>query len=64
MYELRRRAEEKDPSGYYNPRWDEAESIKVKAETKKEAFCKAEVVLGDAERGWPWAMTVDDMQEL
>ena len=66
MFEFSIRAAEEDPSGYYYVRWDRAESLKVKAETKAEAFKKAEAVLGDTGpyRGFPWTMTVDDIQEL
>lgn len=57
--------QQKRPSGYYYPRWDLAERLKVKAATKENAFDKVETVLGKTgDSGWPWAMTIDDIQEI
>lgn len=65
MFEFSIRAAEKDPSGYYYTRWDLAQSVKVKAETKTDAFDKVRAVLGETkEYGWKWAMTVDDIQDI
>ena len=65
MFTFNIRAVEKDPSGYYFPRWDLAEKLTIKAETKDEAFGKVKAVLGETgnRHDWPWAITVDDIQE-
>lgn len=66
MFEFAIRATEKDPAGYYFPRWDQAEKLTVKAGTKAEAIKKVKAVLGEAgdRRGWSWAITVDSMKEI
>jgi len=66
MFEFTIRVTEKDPSGYYFPRWDLAENIKVQAKTKGEAVKKVEGVLGETgpRRGWPWAIAVDSINEI
>lgn len=66
MFEFSIRATEKDPAGYYFPRWDQAEKLKVHAETKDEAIKKARGVLGKTgnRRGWPWAFIVDSINEI
>lgn len=40
MFEFEIRAVEKDPTGYYLPRWDMAEKLTVRAATKAEAVEK------------------------
>ena len=64
LFEFKLRAVAKDPSGYYYPKWEEAEKITVTSENKDKAIKKAMVALGKTERGWPWAFTVDDIQEV
>jgi len=66
VFEFSIRATEKDPTGYYFARWDLAEKVKVKAETKKEAVDKVKAVLGElgSREGWPWAIVVDDIREI
>ena len=66
MFEFAIRATEKDPTGYYFPRWDLAENLTVKAETKAEAVNKVKAVLGETgdRRGWPWAITVVSVKEI
>ena len=66
MFEFEMRATEKDPSGYYFPRWDLSEKLIVKANTKQEALEKAEALLGETtrRRGWAWAIKVDSVTEL
>jgi hypothetical protein len=66
VFEFAIRATEKDPTGYYFPRWDEAEKLTIKAETKAGAITKVKKVLGEtgSRRGWPWAITVDSIKEI
>lgn len=66
MYEFEMRAKEKDPSGYYFVRWDQAETLTVRAETRAKAIEKAKVVLGDVgyRYGWPWVFVVDSIKEV
>lgn len=66
MFEFQIKATEKDPTGYYLPRWDQAERLTVKAKTKAEAEEKVKAVLGKTgkRRGWPWVISVDAVKEL
>ncbi|GAA1048258.1 hypothetical protein [Arthrobacter russicus] len=57
------RAIPKDPSGYYYPRWDKAQKLTVKADTKQEAINKADRMLGPNARRWPWSFIVDQIAE-
>lgn len=53
-------AVEKDVSGYYYVRWDQAIPVEVEAQTREEAFTKLWAILGDAPlgRGWTWTAKV------
>lgn len=66
MFEFEIKATEKDPTGYYFPRWDQAEKLTVKAETKAEAAEKVKAVLGEtgSRRGWPWVISVVGVKEI
>lgn len=73
-YRFTGRATGKDPTGYYFPRWDQAQPISVLAETKAEANRKALALLGTHPRfgvsGFRdhrdvsgWALTWDSIDE-
>ena len=66
MFSFKIRATEKDPTGYYHPRWDLAQKLTVTGNNRDEAFSKAKAVLGEVgdRQGWPWVMTIDDIQEI
>lgn len=66
MFKFDIRATEKDPSGYYHPRWDLAERLTINAETREEAITKAKALLGEKgeRRGWPWAVSVYGAEEI
>lgn len=66
LFRFDMRATEKDPSGYYYPRWDKAraQSVSVVAETKQEAINKAAKMLGPTTRsGWYWIFRVDKITD-
>jgi hypothetical protein len=45
-------------------RWDRAQSVTVRAETKQEAINKAAAMLGDAQCGWYWTFALDGANEV
>ena len=53
-----------DREGYYITRWDLAQKITVRAETKDEAFKKAWVVMGEAPPGRYWTGKCDSIHEV
>ena len=57
------RATEKDPFGYYFPRWDLATKLEIKTDTKEKAVEEARLILGPTEikKGWVWAIKVDQI---
>ena len=63
MTKFKLRATEKDPSGYYYPRWDLAMKLEIESETKEKAFEKARSILGPTEKrkGWEWAIKIDEI---
>lgn len=59
MFKFIMKATQCDPSGYYFPRWDRAQSIAVVAETRDRAEEMACSVLGSTPRmGWHWIFEV------
>lgn len=64
-FEFDLRLTEADPSGYYYPRWDQAQKITVTANTLDEAMKKAYVVMGKTPRqGWDWEGVCDRIREV
>src|SRR5690606_11063350 len=56
---------EKDPSGYYHPRWDRATPVSVIAENESEAFKKVWALSGETNRyGWVWTAIIDSIEEV
>lgn len=55
---------EKDPSGYYYPRWDRALPVSVIAENESEAYKKLWALSGRTRRsGWVWTAKIDSIEE-
>ena len=64
-FEFDLRLTEADPSGYYYPRWDQAQKITVTADTLNEAIKKATIVMGKTRNhGWKWRAVCDSIREV
>lgn len=53
---------DKDPDGYYLPRWDQATPLVVRATNRAEAFEKARTVMGACRNGWTWTWRIDRIE--
>lgn len=56
IFEFKFKATPQDPTGYYFPRWDLAKDVTVNAANINDAKILAANLLGDNNRGWPWAL--------
>lgn len=63
LYRFTGRYIDKDPEGYYFPRWDKAVAISVVAPTKAEAFTKLWALLGPSPRHRVWTAIWDRIDE-
>jgi len=63
-FRFKMKAVPKDPSGYYIPRWAEAENLTVLASDRDEAMKKATLALGTSTSRWPWAFLFESIEEI
>ena len=66
LYRFHMRVIQADSSGYYHPRWDQAQSITSMAATQGEAIRKVADMLGEPSkgRGWSWRFLIDEIEEV
>lgn len=64
IFQFSMRATPADTSGYYHPRWDQAEKMTILAGTRKEAAEKARVMLGEVRSGYKWIFAFDQIDEV
>lgn len=64
VFRFTMRAAPRDPDGYYHPRWDSAYPMTVLGENLSEAVQKGTDMLGESDRGWPWAFKIDRIDEV
>jgi len=65
MFKFAMKATQCDPSGYYFPRWDNAQSIAVIAESAEHAQQIACNVLGSTpRRGWYWIFKITKIEQV